>query len=90
MEKKEINENEIKKIGQRFRTARQKIIDLSTQYGGYSKISIDCAEAKEYLQAYEEYLNAKKMIDNIRDTNPHSAQREALRLYNILDGFDTE
>ena len=86
----ELNDEKIKKIGERFRRAKQKIIDLSTQYGGYSKIPIDCEEAKEYLQAYEEYNKVKKMIDNIRDTNPHSAQREALRLYYLLDGFDTE
>jgi len=85
-----MDENEIRNVGKRFRKARDNIIQLAKKYGGYSKIPIDCAEAKEYIQADKEYNKVKKMIDNIRDTNPYSAQREALRLYYILDGFDTE
>ena len=84
-----LDENEIRNVGKRFRKALHKLVELSDKYGGYSKIPDDCEEVKEYFQAFDEYDRVKKMIDNIRELDPYAAEKEALRLYNILDGFDT-
>jgi len=82
----DLNDDYVRSVGERFRKARDNIVQLAKKYGGYSKIPLDCAEAKEYLQASDEYDRVKKMIDNIRGPDPHAAKLEAFRLYDILDG----